>query len=130
MPISAPPGLEVRAVEGKGRGVFATRRFRKGALVERSPVIAMPPRQWRSIERTRLGDYVYDWGRDDRGVAMVLGLGSLYNHASDPNVENRWNEALLAMDWVALRAIRPGEEITVDYRDGEEERDPLWFRVR
>ena len=130
MPISCPDGLEVRAVEGKGRGVFATRRFRKGALLERSPVIAMPARQWRHVDRTRLGDYAYEWGKDDRGCALVLGLGSLYNHSFEPNAENHWNEPLLAMEWVALRAIAPGEEITVDYRDGEAERNPLWFRPR
>jgi len=117
-------------VEGKGRGVFAARRFRRGSLIERSPVIAMPPREWPRLEKTRLGDYAYDWGPDDRGCAMVLGLGSLYNHSFDPNAENVWNERLLAMDWRALRTIEPGEEITVNYNDEDAPRDPLWFRVR
>ena len=128
--LSCPPGLEVRAVEGKGRGVFATRRFSRGALVERSPVIAMTGREWRSLEKTRLGDYAYDWGARNRGCAMVLGLGSLYNHSYEPNAENRWNAPLLAMDWIALRAIEPGEEITVNYHDENDARDPLWFRAR
>ena len=128
--ISCPPGLEVRAVDGKGRGVFATRRFARGALVERSPVIALTEREWRRIEKTRLGNYPYDWGPTNRGCAMVLGLGSLYNHAFEPNVENRWNKRLLAMDWVALRAIAPGDEITVNYNEENDSKDPLWFRTR
>ena len=128
--VSCPPGLEVRAVEGKGRGVFATRRFPRGTVVERSPVIALTEREWGRIEKTRLGNYAYDWGPTNRGCAMVLGLGSLYNHSFEPNLENRWNVRQLAMDWVALRPIASGEELTVNYNDENDSRDPLWFRAR
>ena len=116
-------------MEGRGRGVFATRSFRKGEVVERSPVIALPGRQWRHVRRTLLSDFPYEWegGRGD--FALVLGLGSLYNHSRRPNVENVNRPDLMAVDWVARRAIRRGEELSVDYVSGDPERG-LWFRPR
>jgi hypothetical protein len=81
------------------------------------------------VKRTRLADYPYEWEGGPGAFAMVLGLGSLYNHSGDPNVENLNRPELLAVDWIALRAIRAGEELTVDYRDGDGD-DTLWFRPR
>lgn len=128
--LSAPPGLEVRRLGAKGRGVFATRRFRKGERVERSPVIALPRGQWKHVARTALETYAYDWGADGRGCALVLGLGSLINHSYEPTVENAVDLRQQAMDWIALRTIEPGEEITVNYNDEDSPDDPLWFEVR
>ncbi|MCK6481555.1 MAG: SET domain-containing protein [Planctomycetes bacterium] len=129
LPISCPPGLELRTLPGKGRGVFATRRFRRGALVERSPVIVLPEEEWRRLAKTRLDHYVYEWAGDG-GCSMVLGLGSLYNHSYEPSVENFVDRRNLAMEWVALRDIAPGEEITVNYNDADDPLAELWFEAR
>lgn len=129
MDVSTPPGLEVREVPRKGRGVFAARRFRRGALIECCPVLPIPAKDWRHLRRTALAGYPYDWESSPGDFALVLGLGSLYNHAARPNAGNQERPDLGAMDFIALRNIRKGEEITVDYASGEGA-SALWFRVR
>ncbi len=127
--LSCPPGLELRTVRGKGRGVFATRRFREGEILERSPVIAMTAKQWKHVARTPLDHYVYEWDGKG-GCAMVLGLGSLYNHSYEPNTRNLIDRRNGSMDWVATRAIARGEEITVNYNDEDDPLSALWFEAR
>jgi uncharacterized protein len=100
-----------------GRGVFATRRFAEGELVERCHTIELPD----SEVTGRLGDYVYTSVKDG-DVLIVLGCGMLYNHSSDPNVEYVQDEPS-TITFLALRAVKPGEELTIDY--GEE-----WWETR
>ena len=101
-------GIEVR--EGRhGRGVFATRRFRKGEVVERCPTIELPDADVGGL----LGDYVYN-SVADGDVLLVLGYGMLYNHSGEPNVEYVQDEPT-TIEFLALRAIAAGEELTIDY---------------
>jgi hypothetical protein len=104
-----------------GTGVFAGRAFRRGQIVEYCPVLVVPESGMDPIEATGLRDYLYEFGDD---YALALGLGSLYNHSSRPaaEVEARIDERLLVVR--ALRAIAPGEEITISYAATDE----LWFR--
>ena len=103
-----------------GRGVFAARRFRKGEVLERCPIISVSARDRAVLERTQVHEYLYECGS---GAAIALGFGSLFNHSLDPNAECE----LLVDDetavFRALRAIAEGEEITIRYGDDEE----LWF---
>ena len=94
-----------------GRGVFATRRFAKGALVERCPTVEVPD----SEVVGRLDDYVYTSVKDG-DVLLVLGYGMLYNHSADPNVEYLQDEPS-TISFRALRTVLPGEELTIDYGD-------------
>jgi SET domain-containing protein len=109
-------GLEVRRGR-RGRGVFATRGFAEGELIETCPTV-----QLADAEVTgRLGDYVYTSVKDG-DVLIVLGYGMLYNHAARPNVEYVQDEPS-TMRFVALRDVSAGEELTIDY--GEE-----WWATR
>ena len=109
-------GLEVK--NGRhGRGVFATRRFVKGELVESCPTVEVPD----SEVTGRLGDYVYLSVRN-RDVLLVLGYGMLYNHSENPNVEYV-QEDPGTIEFLALRAVKPGDELMIDY--GEE-----WWETR
>jgi uncharacterized protein len=48
-------------------------------------------------------------------AAVVLGFTSLINHSNSPNCDFvRYIDAL-ALDLVAVRDIRAGEELTIDY---------------
>jgi uncharacterized protein len=100
-----------------GRGVFATRRYIKGQLVERCPTVEVPD----SEVSGRLDDYVYASVKDGN-VLIVLGYGMLYNHSDDPNVEYVQEEPSV-ITFRALRTVTAGEELTIDY--GEE-----WWETR
>ena len=106
----AAPGLEVRNGP-RGRGVFATRGFAKGDLIETCPTVELPDGEVTG----RLGDYVYSSIKDG-DVLVVLGYGMLYNHSARPNVEYLQDEPS-TMRFVALRAVAPGDELTIDYGD-------------
>ncbi len=124
---SVPP-LTVAEVAGKGRGVVAARAITAGERVERAPVMVIPGRDWPRIEPTVLFDYTFEWGEDGQDAAVVLGTGSLINHAYRPNAMFVRRYAAGEVDFVALRDIAPGEEVTVNYH-GDDDASPLWFNV-
>lgn len=103
-------GLRVK--QGRhGRGVFATRRFAAGELVERCHTVELAD----SEVTGQLGDYVYTSVKEG-DVLIVLGYGMLYNHSADPNVEYVQDEPS-TVTFLALRTVKPGDELTIDYGD-------------
>jgi SET domain-containing protein len=122
--LSGGPSLYAAASHRHGRGVFAGRRFRKGEILERCPILPITAKERRALERTRLSAYMYE--RDAGAAAIALGFGSLYNHSFDANAECELlvNEGTAVFR--ALRAIAPGEEITIRYTDESH----LWFVPR
>lgn len=115
-PTSKPkPAIYVRRIRGMGRGVFAGRRFRPGEVIEICPVIPLPRGQTRACVGDLLDRYIFQWPRRDCPSAVVLGLGSLYNHAAHPNARYTPRPAEDEMVFRAARPIDAGEQILVDY---------------
>jgi len=109
------PALYVRGVRGMGRGVFAGRRFHKGEVIEVCPVVPLTRGEERKCRGTVLDRYFFAWDEAGYVVAMVLGLGCVYNTSPDPNARfsQRWSTR--DMVYRAARDIEPGEQIFVDY---------------
>lgn len=101
----AKPAVYVAESDIHGRGVFAARHIRKGATIG----------TFEGVPTRRNGRYVLWVERDDGGWDGRRGTGDLrfVNHSDTPNAEFR------GWDLVALRAIRSGEEVTVDYGEAE-----------
>ena len=116
--------LRIALMGGKGRGVVAERDITAGELVERAPVLIVPEADRAGIDRTSLGNHIFMWEHDtvaedlytQKGrAAVVLGVASLLNHSGDPNCDFvRYIDAL-ALDLVAIRDIKAGDELTIDY---------------
>jgi hypothetical protein len=121
--LSPPSGLRVGPAPGKGRGVFAARAFARGEVVEAAPVLVLPPHEQEAIDETVLAAYVFAWGDT---LAIALGFGSLYNHSWSPNLEylKRFAEGII--EFVAIRDIAPGEELTTNYSASNPHRAGLW----
>lgn len=121
--VDSAPGLRVVPISGKGRGVFATRPFARGDLVEAVPVLLLRPDEQDRLDGTVLDSYVFAW-RDT--VAIALGFGSIYNHSWDPNLEyqKRFEEGVI--EFVAIRDIAPGDELTTNYTASRPDRPDLW----
>jgi uncharacterized protein len=114
--IPASNGLAVK--QGPhGRGVFATRRYKPGDVVEVCPTVQAADADISGSLRS----YVFSSVKD-RDVVLPLGYGMLYNHSSDPNLEYDQDEPT-TITFLALRPIRAGDELTIDY--GEE-----WWQSR
>lgn len=121
------PHLEVAASPLGGRGLLATRRIPAETRLMTAPLLIVPADQRDDLARTLVDDYVYEWD-DDGAAALVLGISSMCNHATEPNAYLwLYPEDLSAELW-STRTIRAGEEVTVSYRaDGRA--DPLWFET-
>jgi uncharacterized protein len=122
--------LRIGHFPGRGRGVVADQAIVAGALVERSPVIIIPPQDRAAADATVVFTYVFMWEHDtveedlyrhEGRSAIALGYTSLLNHSYTPNCEFVRHIDDLAIDLVALRDIAAGEELTIDYQM------TLWF---
>ncbi|MEH1859511.1 MAG: SET domain-containing protein [Nostoc sp.] len=111
----------------KGRGVFAQKRFLKGEIIERVPVVLIPAEQVEFLDKTILGNYYYDW--EDKAAAIALGLSSLINHSYHPNSYYVKKFADRELDLIAYRDIEAGEEITANYNGSPDDKSPIWFDV-
>jgi uncharacterized protein len=125
------PDVNVATSRGRGRGVFALRRFEPGETIEVCPAIALSETDARKLDATGLCDYYFGWGENGMQAAIALGYGSLYNHSISPNAEHRKNFAEGTLSIVAVRPIAAGEEIFIRYETGKGDDQPaVWFEVR
>ena len=119
------PGLYVAPSELGGRGVFSTEDIAAGATVELCPVIVLPAADRERVHVSRLHDYYFLWEGEGE-TAIALGYGSLYNHAEAANADYEMDFAAEQIAVRAQRDIPAGEEICIDYTDGQD-RSTLWF---
>ena len=127
------PALRVVELPGKGRGVITARAFAAGELIERAPVLVLSPEAWARIEPRLEGSglegYAFLWGPGSETAAIALGYGGLYNHSYQPNARYVKRPELAAIDFLALRAIAPGEEVTINYGGEPDSQRPVWFEA-
>jgi hypothetical protein len=98
-------GCELRsAIDDRNDGVFATRGFAAGETVMLGVPGRPAPANHSHANQVSLDAWVFEDG-----------LGPLVNHSCDPNCGVRVNEAVEGFDFVALRPIAAGDEITFDY---------------
>jgi hypothetical protein len=102
------PGIGFRRGR-RGRGVFALRPFGEGDVVEVCPTAVLDGEDVEGVAR----DYVFSARRPGK-LLLVLGYGMLYNHSAEPNLFHR-SAGRLLIEFVALRDIAVGEELTHDY---------------
>ncbi len=119
--------IEVRKIRSKGRGIFATSFIPEGTVFERAPVLVMPAKEINvTQEDTVLSHYMFMWGKNT--VAVALGFGSLYNHSYSPNA--RYEDVSGPMkNYIAIRDIQAGEEVTINYNGDANSKELVWFDV-
>ena len=116
----------------KGRGVFAGAPIAARSIVDVCPVLVFPRGENREhIQRTILQHYTYTWpipqpqgatplrldpSSHVQTQAVVLGLGSLFNHSSQQQNVG-WTRQIDArtITYTALRDIVAGEELCISY---------------
>ncbi len=114
--------LKVTNISGKGRGVVCQQAFKAGEVICENPVIVIPKGEYRTFLRTTCRWYIFDWPGTDMAEpwnrnAIALGVISLVNHSETPNCD--WNavkHSEQVMTLVAIKPIKAGEELTINYQ--------------
>lgn len=111
-------GVEVRSSGVHGRGLFATRAFRKGEHIMEYGGVKVPKKEGERRTQVQWDQgrvYTFELSRrKDIDGSPRWNLARLANQSCDPNAESH-NEDGRHIWIVAMRPIRKGEEITYDY---------------
>lgn len=122
--------LYIDNTKDKGRGVFTRKKIPEGTIIEISPVIVMNSSEKKLLDQTRLHDYIFVWGENKDQCCMALGLIPVYNHSYTSNCEYFMNFDEESMFVKTVRAINPGEELTINYNGDWNNSQPVWFEVK
>jgi SET domain-containing protein len=106
--------VKVRKTRNHGRGVYATKNFIKGEIIEKCPVLEIPPVESLLCQKTILDNYLYDW-KEVYKSCLPLGYGLIYNHSYRPNARYSFDFTRKLIIYKAIRPIAKGREITVNY---------------
>lgn len=121
-----PVKIKLETIYNKGRGVVATTTIETGELIECCPVILFHLEK-EILSLSGLGYFYYEW--DDDFEAIVLGYGSLYNHSFEPNTQFVRDYIRHIMNFIAVKPIAAGEEITINYNYYPGDYTPMAFEV-
>ena len=120
--------ITVKKSKLHGRGVFSKIDFKKGEIIEECPVILIPMNEEKFLDKTFLYNYYFEW--DKKNVAIILGYGSIYNHSHNANTEFDSNPKNMTMFLTAIKNIKKGEEITVNYNGNHDDKKKVWFEKK
>ena len=117
----------------KGRGAFAKKPIAKGTLVDIAYIILIPNKDYKKIKKTNLYNYCYIW-EDPKHMpafknAITLSVSQFINHSYTPNLKYLYDYKNEAIEFSAIRNIKMGEELTVNYNGLVDDASPLWFKV-
>lgn len=99
--------------ELSGLGVFAARDFKKDEVVEICPYLKIF--KGHMNDECEVVDYTFEF--DEESEVLIQGYGSMYNHHASNNLEYVYDEGDDMFEYIALRDIKKGEELTVNYGD-------------
>ncbi len=105
------------------RGLLAERDIAAGEVIERCPVVLIPIEQENLLDAMVLTHYYYLW--DEAHHAVALGYGSLYNHSYQANIRYQRDFEAQQIIFTAAKAIRDGEEVTINYNGSPDDATPL-----
>lgn len=101
----------------KGRGVFTSKILYKGDVIEICPAIEISYKEHQALVSHKLENYTFVWNTKKKSAAIILGFGSLYNHSKKANADYIKKITEGVMVYKAIKTIKKGEEITIDYGD-------------
>lgn len=118
MEIFPPKKIKIADVKGKGRGVIATENIFKGEVIEYCPIIPISNNEVSFFKNESENiKYYYLFQYAINRHCIMLGYGSIYNHSKYPNADVDYDvrEPKNYLLFEAIKDIKPGEEISIDY---------------
>lgn len=126
--------IKIRYIsKGKGKGAFAKKDIKKKTVIDIANVILIPNKDYKKIKKTVLFDYIYVWKDPEQKAefenAITLSISQFINHSYEPNIRYLYDYKEKAIDFSAIRDIKEGEELTVNYNGLVSDKSPVWFNV-
>ena len=121
------PFLFIAPVGKMGRGVFTSSSIEVNTIVEISPVIVMTAEERKLLDKTLLHDYIFEWGGTSKQCCMALGYVPLYNHSYHSNCEYEMDFEHEVINIKAVRYIKEGEELFINYNGDWNNAAKVWF---
>src|SRR5262245_59045751 len=121
------PFLFIAPTEKMGRGVFTSENIKAGTLLEIAPVIIMNAGERKILDQTQLHDYIFEWGENKDQCCMALGYIPIYNHSYESNCEYEMDYEQAIINIKAVRNIKAGEELFINYNGDWNDPKLVWF---
>ena len=124
------PYLYLDKTADMGRGVFTRERIPKGTVIEISPVVVMSNEDRVHLDKTKLHDYIFEWGKKKEQCCMALGFIPMYNHSYKSNCEYfmDFDEEVIFIKTV--KTIEKGAELTINYNGDWNDSTKIWFDAK
>lgn len=117
--------IEFKKSKLHGIGIFATSDIQANEIIEICPIIILNEKDTKEIDKTHLYNYYFSW--KDNGSAISLGYGSIYNHSYEPNAKYEKDFLSNMLTFRAIKKIKKGEEIFVNYNGDPNNKEKVWF---
>ncbi len=124
------PILFIAESENKGKGVFTAQPIPINTTIEISPIILFNADERKMIEKTKLYNYIFEWGEDKLQAALGMGYISMYNHNYQANCEYDMDYENETMSIKTIRNIDAGEELFINYNATHNDKTPIWFDAK
>ncbi len=124
------PFLFINTTENMGRGIFTSSAIEAGTVVEISPVIVMSAEERKLLDKTLLHDYIFEWGGNKKQCCMALGYVPVYNHSYKSNCEYEMDFEHELISIKAVRYIKEGEELFINYNGDWNDSKKVWFDAK
>jgi uncharacterized protein len=124
------PFLFIGPTSSMDRGVFTSEDIKSGTVIEISPVIVMDALHRQQLDQTPLHDYIFEWGDSKEQCCMALGYVPVYNHSYESNCEYEMDYDNRQISITAMRDIKTGEELFINYNGDWDDPRPLWFKAK
>ena len=72
-----------------------------------------------------MDDYTFVWPDRSGKMALALGLGSIFNHSINPNVNFKINTENLTIEYTTIKDIEVDDELCISYGP----QSKLWFNT-
>lgn len=120
--------LKIKKFKHKGRGVITDTDIKKDSVIISSPVMVISKKEMKHFKKLGLYDYSFDWsfGRQ----ALSMDITNFLNHSYTPNAMTVVDYSNTEIIFVALKDIKKGQEILINYNGKVDDNSPLWFKVK
>jgi uncharacterized protein len=123
------PILYIKETENKGKGVFTFKAIKANTIIEIAPVIVMPLKEKKQLDKTLLHNYIFMWGYKSEQVAMALGYVPIYNHSYNSNCEYEMNIEDQTITITTVKNIAANVELTINYNGNFNDDAKIWFNA-